>query len=74
MGHLFVNIFETRQPLAVNLDTRNVPPAEAYDVEVYRSTAGEVFQPLWQHVKLPREYHVDLAPLEAVFVELCSSR
>jgi len=52
----------------------NVPPAEAYDVEVYRSTAGEVFQPLWQHVKLPREYHVDLAPLEAVFVELCSSR
>ena len=43
-------------------------------MEVYRSTAGQVFQPLWRHVKLPKEYHVDLAPLEAVFVELRSGR
>ena len=28
IGHLFVNISETRQPLAVSLDTRNVPAAE----------------------------------------------
>jgi hypothetical protein len=75
IGHLFVNISETRQPLAVSLDTRNAQAAaKAYDAEVHRSTAGQAFQPLWQHVQLPREYHVDLAPLEAVFVELCSSR
>ncbi len=70
IGHLFVNISEKTQPLAVSLDTRNLPAAGTYDVEVYRSTAGPAFQPLWQKAKLPREYRTDLAPLEAVFVEL----
>jgi hypothetical protein len=70
IGHLFVNISPTRQPLAVAIDTRNVPAAAAYDVDVYRSTAGQAFQPLWQRVKLPKPYATELAPLEVVFLEL----
>lgn len=73
IGHLFVNISETRQPLRVSLDTRNVPAAKSYDVEVYRSAQGQSFQPLWQNVTLPREYKADLAPLEVLFVELRGS-
>jgi hypothetical protein len=73
IGHLFVNISEKPQPLTISLDTRNLPAAEAYDVEVYRSTAGQAFHPQWQKVKLPREYKAELAPLEAVFVELSAN-
>jgi hypothetical protein len=73
IGHLFINISEKPQTLAVSLDTRNLPAAKAYDVEVYRSTAGQAFQPLWQKVTLPKEYKTELAPLETVFVELRDS-
>ncbi len=73
IGHLFVNVSEKPRPLAISLDTRNLPAAGTYDVEVYRSTAGPALQPLWQKVKLPREYRTDLAPLETVFVELSAS-
>lgn len=70
IGHLFVNLSETIQPLKVRLDTRNTPVARSCDAEIYRSTTGESFQPLWQSVELPKEFTVDLAPLEVVFVEL----
>ncbi len=73
IGHLFVNISEKPQPLAVNVDTRNLPAAKAYDVAVWRSTAGQAFQSLWQQVQLPQAYKTELAPLEAVFVELAAS-
>jgi hypothetical protein len=70
IGHLFVNIGEQPQPLAVSLNTRNLPPAQAYDVAVWRSSAGQTFQPLWQKASLPKPYQTELAPLEALFVEL----
>jgi hypothetical protein len=70
IGHLFVNIAETKQPLRVNLDTRNAPAGKAYDAEIHRSSQGQEFQPLWQRVALPKEFSVELAPTEVVFVTL----
>ena len=40
VGHLFVNISETTQPLHVSLDTRTVADGGRYDAEIYRSTQG----------------------------------
>jgi hypothetical protein len=70
IGHLFVNIAETRQPLKVNLDTRNAPAAKSYAAEIWRSTAGESFKLLWQNVQVPKEFAAELEPTEAVFIEL----
>lgn len=72
IGHLFVNIAESKQSLKVSLDARNAPAAKSYNAEIYRSTAGESFQPLWQKTPVPREFTAELAPLEVVFVELRS--
>jgi len=69
IGHLFVNIAKTRQPLKVNLDTRNAAPAKSYGAEIYRSTAGASFQPLWHATRLPKEFAAELEPMEALFVE-----
>ena len=73
IGHLFVNIAETRQPLKMSLDTRNAPAEESYDARIYRSTQGETFRPLWRNQHVPKEFAADLEPLEVVFVELCGS-
>ena len=70
IGHLFVNIAETRQPLRMNLDTRNAPAVKSYNVEIYRSTARDSFQPLWQDTPVPKEFSTELEPLEVVFIEL----
>ncbi|MCX6898664.1 MAG: DUF6259 domain-containing protein [Verrucomicrobia bacterium] len=70
IGHLFVNISETRQPLKVSLDTRNAPAAKSCDAEIYRSTACKSFTPLWQNVQAPKEFAAELEPMEAVFIEL----
>lgn len=70
IGHLFVNLSETRQPLQVALDTRNAAPMKACDAEIYRSTTGESFRPLWQSTPLPKVFTTELAPLEVVFIEL----
>ena len=70
IGHLFVNIAETRQPLQVVLDARNAPAAKAYDAEICRSTVGASFGPLWQNVGLPKGFTAELEPQEAVFIEL----
>jgi hypothetical protein len=72
VGHLFVNISETRQPLEVALDTRNAPAWKTCDADVYRS-ADAAFQPLWRGAPLPKTFRVELAPLEAVFVEMRES-
>ncbi len=73
IGHLFVNIAETRQALKVSLDTRNAPATKSYDAEIYRSSDDEAFRPLWQGQPVPKEYTTELAPLEVVFVELSTS-
>ncbi|NUQ62692.1 MAG: hypothetical protein HUU20_09395 [Pirellulales bacterium] len=73
IGHLFINIAETRQPLTVGLDARNTPAAKSYDVEIYRSIQGEAFQPLWQNVQIPKAFTAELEPLEVVFLELRSA-
>ncbi|MEI8289272.1 MAG: DUF6259 domain-containing protein [Verrucomicrobiota bacterium] len=73
IGHLFVNIAESPQPVEVNLDTRNTSAARSYDAEIYRSTTGEIFKPLWQNEKLPKKFSTKLEPGEAVFVELHKS-
>lgn len=70
IGHLFVNLAETKQPLKVSLDSRNTAAAKSYDATIYRSTDGDSFKPLWQGVELPKGFAVELAPLEVVFVEL----
>ncbi len=72
IGHLFVNIAETPQPLDVNLDTRNAPAGSSYDAQVWRSTEDKAFQPLWRGRCLPVSYTVELKPGEVVFVELRS--
>jgi len=70
IGHLFVNIAETRLPLKVDLDTRNAPAAKFYDAQICRSTEGETFRPLWQSQTVPQPFAAELEPLEVVFVEL----
>jgi hypothetical protein len=75
IGHLFVNIDEARQPLKINLDTRNARAEESYDARIYRSTDGETFKPLWQNQHLPKEIVAELQPLEVLFVELrCAAK
>ncbi len=70
VGHLFVNLSETKQPLKVSLDTRNAPGWPSADVEVSTSQDGSALRPLWKAVRLPKEYSRELQPLEVVFVEL----
>lgn len=70
IGHLFVNIAADSQPLQVQLDTRNAPADKSYDAEIYRSTAGDSFRPLWEGQQMPREITAELEPLEVVFIEL----
>ena len=72
IGHLFLNISETIQPLQVNLDTRIASDGRFYDAEIYRSTQDASFKPLWQEVQLPAGFAAELTPLEVVFVELRS--
>jgi hypothetical protein len=69
VGHLFVNISEAPQTLKVGLDTRNAPCPDSRDVDVY-SSEQDAFQPLWKDVPLPKEFTRNLAPGEAVFVEV----
>ena len=73
IGHLFVNIAESPQPVEVNLDTRNASAAKSYDGEIYRSTTGEIFKPLWHNQMLPKKFTAKLEPGEAVFIELRES-
>ncbi|HPA19033.1 MAG TPA: DUF6259 domain-containing protein [Verrucomicrobiae bacterium] len=73
VGHLFVSIAETKQPLKVALDTRNAPPARSYDAEILRSTDVELFKPLWRKAQMPKEFIADLEPMETVFIELRKS-
>ncbi len=74
IGHLLVNIAETRQTMKVNLDTRNAPAASSYDAQIYRSTHGDTFRPLWQNQHVPQEFTAELEPLEVVFIELSGHR
>jgi hypothetical protein len=69
VGHLFVNISEAPQALKVGLDTRNAPPLNPCDTEVY-SSEENAFQPLWKDAQLPKEFTRTLAPAEAIFVEV----
>jgi hypothetical protein len=71
IGHLFVNVAETPQPLNVDLDARNTPAATSYDGQVWRSTDNDGFRPLWHGQRLPKSLSTELKPGEVVFVELC---
>ena len=68
-----MNIAETRQPLTVDLDSRNAPAANTYDARLYRSTEGQAFRPLWQNQHVAQVFTAELEPLEVVFVELSST-
>jgi hypothetical protein len=74
VGHLLVNVSDTKQPVALPLDMRNAPPSRACDVDIYRCGSGRGFEPLWRSTSLPREFRIELTPLEAVFVEIHSVR
>jgi len=64
VGHCLVNITDAKQPVQLRLDTRNAPGWAKADVDLYRAGTPE---PLFRGVALPREYTLDLEPLEAVF-------
>ncbi|MDD4266843.1 MAG: DUF6259 domain-containing protein [Pirellulales bacterium] len=68
IGHLFVNVAETPQPLSVDLDTRNAPAGASYDGQVWRSTDDGGFRPLWHGQRLPMDFSTELKPGEVVFV------
>jgi hypothetical protein len=70
VGHLFVNVSDARQPLNVPLDARNAPAPARCRVEIYRSTSGAGFARLGDNLALPHPWTTELAPLEAVFVEI----
>jgi hypothetical protein len=70
VGHVFVNVSGAKQPLAVRLDTRNAPTMPQSDADVYRSGEESGFEPLWRNASLPRDFRIELAPLESVFVEI----
>lgn len=70
VGHLLVNVSEAPQSLAFSLDSRNGPPFGRARVELFRSSRDGGFQPLWDDTPLPRQWAIELAPLEAVFVEI----
>ena len=73
VGHLFVNIAEKPQRLAVPLDTRNAPPWTSCDVSLFSSREGDTFRPLWKQTSLPRELSRELQPLEVLFLEIRAS-
>lgn len=70
IGHLFVNIAETKQPLMVALDARNSTAMKSGDAQIVRTSSGQSFEPLWRNARLPREFAAELKPAEAVFIEL----
>ena len=70
IGHLFVNVAETPQPLNVDLDTRNTPVGASYDGQVWQSSDDDGFRPLWHGQRLPMNFSTELKPGEVVFVEL----
>lgn len=70
IGHLFVNVAETPQPLNVELDTRNAPAGASYDGQVWRSGDDGGFRHLWHGQRLPKDFSAELKPGEVVFVEL----
>ncbi len=74
VGHLFVNLSPDGQPLEVDVDTRNIQGGGPYDVSMYRSGAGDRFQPLWKAEALPKRLNTTLAPDEVLFLELRSSK
>ena len=73
IGHLFVNVAETAQPLKVDLDTRNSPLGVSYDAELWRSGDDVGFQPLWHGQRLPKSVSTELKPGEVAFIELSPS-
>lgn len=69
IGHLFVNLSNTAQQLSINLDTANGPIFPLADAAIY-SSEDNIFKPLWQNVKLPKPFSMEINPLEVVFIEL----
>lgn len=70
IGHLFVNISDVAQPVKVDLDARNVASPALCNAAICRPQSNDGFQPLWKEVSVPKEFAIELAPLEVVFVEL----
>ena len=70
IGHLFVNISDRPQPLAIQLDTRNAPAWPTCDVHLWSSEENATIRTLWEATGLPREFSRELQPLEVVFVEV----
>jgi hypothetical protein len=69
VGHLLVNVSDTKQRVAMRLDARNAPAMPESDADIYRPGSGRDFEPLWRNAELPRDFQSDIAPLEAVFIE-----
>lgn len=73
VGLLFVNVSTTDpHQLAVDLDARNTPGWPKANLDLY-SSLSDRFEPLAASVALPYRLERELAPLEALFVELRSA-
>ncbi|MEW6356940.1 MAG: DUF6259 domain-containing protein [Planctomycetota bacterium] len=70
VGHLFVNVSKSRQPLTVSIDTRNAPAFNVCDVAIFSSEGEASLSPLWKDAHLPREFSKELAPHEVVFIDV----
>jgi len=66
-GHCLVNITSTNQSVKLHLDTRNVPGWPSVDIDLYRADKPDAPEQIFRKVSLPKEYKLELAPLEAVF-------
>lgn len=70
VGHVFVNVSDVKQTVAVGLDTRNVAPPDRCDADIYRSSSVRDFEQLQRNAASPLAFRSELAPGEVVFIEI----
>ena len=67
VGHCLVNITDVKQPVRLNLDTRNAPGWPKVNVDLYRADKPDAAEHVLRNAALPHEYVLELSPFEAVF-------
>ena len=67
VGHCLVNVTDEKQPVRLQLDTRNAPGWSKADVDLYRVDEPETSASICRGAALPCEHALELEPLEAVF-------
>jgi len=73
-GHCLVNITDEKQQVDLQLDTRNAPGWPKADIDLYRAGNYQECENLFKGTTLPKNYLMELAPLEAVFIVMRPSK